>query len=139
MTRSSTKPAATVETDHEFKTRMAAEGRAIYVPGKTAEEAKAAKAAKAAALVQPLPRRLILTKEEWSGLDTAIPDVIEAIADVRALFHDLAYSDALDQPWVNAAMRLAGRAFISMERHELSLLDRLDRAIRDSSKERVEA
>lgn len=80
-----------------------------------------------------------MTKEEWSGLDTAIPDVIEAIADVGALLRELAYSDDLDQPWANAAMRLAGRAFISMEHHELSLLDRLDCAIRDSSEERVEA
>jgi hypothetical protein len=30
-----------IETDHEFKTRMAAEGRAIYSPGKTLQEIKA--------------------------------------------------------------------------------------------------
>lgn len=27
-----------IETDHEFKTRMAADGKAIYSPGKTLEE-----------------------------------------------------------------------------------------------------
>jgi len=30
-----------METDHEFKTRMAAEGKAIYTPGKTVEQVKA--------------------------------------------------------------------------------------------------
>ena len=39
-----------IETDHEFKTRMAAEGKAIYSPGKTLEEIKAERRGKRVSL-----------------------------------------------------------------------------------------
>jgi hypothetical protein len=79
-------------------------------------------------------RSVALTDDEWSVIDTAIPDVLEMVGDVRNVFHDLSYQSDLDQPWVNSMMRLASRAIASMEHKELRVLDRLDAAIRHSDR-----
>lgn len=81
------------------------------------------------------PRSVALTDDEWGIIDTAIPDVLEMVGDVRNVFHDLAYQSDLDQPWVNSMMRLASRAIASMEGRELRVLDRLDAAIRHSGRQ----
>lgn len=99
--------------------------------GKSFAEMEAAEAERRAGLA---PRSVALTDEEWSAIDTAIPDVLEMVADVRNVFHDLAYQSDLDQPWVNSMMRLASRAIASMEHKELRVLDRLDAAIRHSDR-----
>lgn len=80
-------------------------------------------------------RTIALTNAEWSAIDTAIPDVIELLDDVRNVFFDLAYQEDLDQPGVNAMMRLAARAIKSMEDKELLVLERLDLALRHSRRE----
>lgn len=41
MTRRTKTNAPAGETDHEFRLRMAREGKALYIPGKSVEEAKA--------------------------------------------------------------------------------------------------
>ena len=89
------------ETDHEFRLRMAREGKAIYVPGKTVEEWQAEQAAREGALKSSAARNIVLTEGDWSALDTAIPDLIEVVADVRMVFLDLAYRHDLDVPEVN--------------------------------------
>ena len=84
---------------------------------------------------QKSARTIELTNAEWSTIDTGIPDVIELLDDVRNVFFDLAYQEDLDQPGVNAMMRLAARAIKSMEDKELHALERLDLAIRHSRRE----
>lgn len=74
MTTTSRKP---VESDHEFRTRMAAEGKAIYVPGKTVEEVKAERDARRSRTIT-----LTLTAEQAEVFQRAAFDV--AIAATQA-------------------------------------------------------
>jgi len=120
-------------SDHECKLRMASEGKAIYLPGKSVEEMKAELAAEAKAGERLSSWVITLSKQDWSAIDTAIPDTIEILHDVRCLLHSMAYEEDLDQPWVNAALRLAARAVQSMEEKEVATLDRLDAAIRKTN------
>jgi len=112
---------------------MASEGKAIYLPGKSVEEMKAELAAEAKAGERLSSWVITLSKQDWSAIDTAIPDTIEILHDVRCLLHSMAYEEDLDQPWVNAALRLAARAVQSMEEKEVATLDRLDAAIRKTN------
>lgn len=116
-------------TDHEWRLKMAAEGKAYYRPGKTVAESIAAETERRTLLSR---RTVGLTAEEWNCLDTAIPDIIELLHDVRNVFLDLSYTDDLDKPGVNSILRLAGRAVQSMENKEIQVLDRLDTAVRSS-------
>lgn len=80
-----------------------------------------------------ISRRTVgLTAEEWSGVDTAIPDIIELLHDVRNVLLDLSYMANLDKPGINSIMRLAGRAVQSMENKEIQVLERLEMAVRSS-------
>ena len=102
-------------SDHEWKLKMAAEGNAVYIPGKTAEEIKAEMAAKAAALAQRSCRNITMTAGERNVIDTAISDVMGILLDVRNVFNKLAYADDLDQPWVNSMTRLSARPIHGLE------------------------
>ncbi len=108
---------------------MAAEGKAIYVPGKSVEEMLAAETERRTLISR---RTVGLTAEEWNCLDTTIPDIIEILHDVRNVFLDLSYTDDLDKAGVKSILRLAGRAVQSMENKEIHVLDRLDTAVRSS-------
>jgi len=110
---------------------MAAEGKAIYVPGKSVEEMLTAESERRTIISR---RTVGLTAEEWNCLDTTIPDVIELLHDVKNVFFDLSYLEDLDKPGINSIMRLAGRAVQSMEDKELHVLDRLDTAVRSARK-----
>lgn len=125
-------------SDHEWKLKMAAEGKAIYVPGKTAEQIKADFAAQAKQLARKSARTITLAVGDWRGLDTAIPDIIETLADVRNLFSGLACMDDLDRGVVHSMMRLAARAIESTEEKEVRLLDRLDSTIRQEAAREAE-
>jgi len=96
---------------------------------KTVDQLEAAEAERRAGLS---PRSIALTDEEWGVIDTAIPDVVEMMGDVRNVFYNLAYVEDLDWPWVNSMMRLVARAIASTEDKELYALGRLDAAIRQS-------
>lgn len=78
-------------------------------------------------------RTLVLSDDEWSALDTAIPDTIEILNDVANVLFTLSYEADLDQPGVNSMLRLAARAVQSMEGKEVAALERLDFAIRHST------
>lgn len=84
---------------------MAAEGKAIYVPGKSVEEMLAAETERRTLISR---RTVGLTAEEWNCLDTTIPDIIEILHDVRNVFLDLSYTDDLDKAGVKSILRLAG-------------------------------
>lgn len=105
-------------SDHEWKLKMAAEGKAIYIPGKTAEEIKAEMAAKAEGLARKSRRIITMTVGEWNAIDTATVDVMEILLDVRYVLNELAYAVDLDQPLVNSMTRLAARAVQGLEDKE---------------------
>lgn len=105
---------------------MAAEGKGLYVSGRDTDALIAADTDRRTLLQ---PRMVELTTEEWRSLDTAIPDIIELMNDVRNVFWDLSYTEDLDQPGVNSIMRLAARAVQSMENKEIQVLGRLDTAV----------
>lgn len=89
----------------DCRVKNAREGKAIYVPGKSLEEMEAEEAERQTRLSC---RLVDLTDAEWSMIDTAIPDVLELLNDVRNVFDDIAYMDGLDRPGVNSMLRLAG-------------------------------
>ena len=84
-------------------------------------------------------RAVSLSNADWHELDTALPDLIEMIADVRDLFSMVAWADGLDKVELRSVMRLACRAVQSFEAKEVSALNRLDAAIRHAKKEETAA
>ena len=121
-------------SDHEWKTKMAAEGKAVYIPGKTVAEVVRETAKASAEVNQTVSRKVKISAALWSELDTAIPDIIEMVSDVRNIFFDLAYQEDLDKPGINSMMRPAARALLSFEGKELQGRDQLDGIIRRSEK-----
>ncbi len=125
-------------SDHEWRLKMAAEGKAIYIPGKTPKQIAAERMREQDRLARKSSRTIALTVEEWRTIDTAIPDVIELLDDVRSVLSGLAYMDDLDRPAVNSMMRLAARAIESTEDKEVRVLDRLDLSIRHEASREAE-
>lgn len=121
-------------SDHEWRLKMAAEGKAVYVPGWSDEEVKAKRGAAGKADNRPSSRVITLSAQDWSVIDTALPDTFEVLQDIQRLLHSMAYQEDLDQAWVNATLRLAARAVASVEEREVATLDRLDAAIRQAIK-----
>ena len=92
-------------TDHEWRLKMAAEGKALYIPGNTAEEMKAEMEERKMHEAVLEQRSIRLTKAEWVALDTAIPDIIGTMRDIKNVFVDLSYMEDLNQFNVTAMMR----------------------------------
>lgn len=129
------RPEGLEETDHEFRTRMAAEGRAIYVPGKSLDEIAERRASEEAA--RNAPRRLVieLTEEQISALDLALPDACELIWDAGHIFRlvESGITSGFMQPddaGILSLLRVASRAMMQTEEHEIALLGMLDQKIR---------
>ena len=123
----------------DYRVKDAREGRAIYVPGKTTAEIAAHRAAEAAQDAAVSSRQVKLTRKQWSELDLTIPDVIETFHDVSIFMFHISYLDDLGQPWVNAALRLAGQAMQRMETKEIVMLEQLDHAIRTTREGKTDA
>ena len=128
---------AETETDHEFKTRMAAEGKAIYVPGKTAAESKAAREAEAARRAQLKPYSFELNEDQIDLLDTALPDACELITDAGQVFSFLVNGFVSghigpEDTGTHSIMRLAARALNGAETRELVALDMMDQKLRQA-------
>lgn len=121
-------------SDHDWKTQMAAAGKALYLPGKTAEEIAEDAARKAEDRARLMSRNITLTNQQWSAVDTAIPDVIGAMYDVKNVFSLFAWADDLDTHSVNSVLRLCARAIESMADKELEALDSLDKELRVACK-----
>ena len=109
------------ETDHEFKTRMAAEGRAIYIPGKTDEEIRAERARRE----KPRPLTLHLSEDQLAQLDTGLAGAAELIRDAGGVMEFLSSGHVLDTANVMdmlPVLRLSARALNSAER-EIAAID----------------
>ncbi|WP_296639947.1 hypothetical protein [Roseinatronobacter sp.] len=122
-----------VETDHEFKTRMAAEGRAIYVPGKTDEQIVAEKERKAA----PKPVTLHLSENDLDMITRALPQAYDLISDLARACDYLGQSgmsDAWDGSEISPLFRLFARACRGAECEEMEALFKLDMKFRDAVK-----
>lgn len=124
-------------TDHEWWLKMAAEGKALYLPGKTVEEMKAAMEERKMSEATLERRSIELKKAEWAALDMAIPNLIEVLHDTRRALEEygnsIGYSIDPGPTEVAGFMRLVARAIQSMN-EEIQLIDRLDTVIRHSSK-----
>ena len=119
------------ETDHEFRLRMAREGRATYVPGKTGEEVKAAQAARAAEAAEIRPYLIHLSRADARSLDAALEDTLCLIRDAAAIFAFLG-----DGGWdsddyaAKAICRVAERALGFAATKEAPAIELLDSEIR---------
>ena len=65
--------------------------------------------------------------------------MIETFHDVGMFMLEISYLDDLEQPWVKAALRLAGQAVQRMETKEIVMLEHLDRAIRKTREGKADA
>ena len=114
----------------DYRVKNAREGKAFFSPGRSVEERNAITAKERAEASEVQIRTIALTAQQWSLIDTAIPDLIKLLDDVYHVFFHLAYEDDLDWPWVNSSMRLAARGIQSFQAKEIAVLDKLDFAIR---------
>lgn len=117
------------EADHEFKTRMAAEGRAIYIPGKTDDQIEAERAQRET----PLPITLHLSEEQLSILDTALDDITEALDDMARVASFMGYGLVVsDFPREDAGciLRLCARAVRQGLEREIAAMADLDHRLR---------
>jgi hypothetical protein len=124
----------TNETDHEFRARMAAEGRAVYVPGKTADQVRDGMARRA----RPVPLALELSADELERLNAALPDAMLLIEDSAAALTFLAdglVSGMIEhpEPGLLSVLRLSARALRTAGERELMALDMLDQRLRQAS------
>lgn len=124
-------------TDHEWKLKMAAEGRAFYMPGKTKAEIEAELATKARELNVMELRKVMLSQADWETLDTGIGNALEALEDAKHIFEALAWADDMDMVDIRAVMRMSFRAIAGFIDGNLAALERLDRAIHRAPKEDV--
>jgi len=85
----------TLETE-DYRARNAREGRAIYVPGRTVKEIAADAAREAERRARVCARTVSLPNAISEARDTAIPDTIEFVGDVRNVCTMLSSSDDLD-------------------------------------------
>lgn len=120
-----------IETDHEFKTRMAAEGRAIYVPGKTPEQIAAEQERKAA----PKPITLHLSENDLTGIMQALPQTFDLVSDLARAMELLGgdgVSDGFEGAALAPALRLFARACRGAEAEELEALIKLEIKLHDA-------
>ena len=119
------------ETDHEFRLRMAREGRATYVPGKTGEEVKAAQAAHAAKAAEIRPYLIHLSRADAQSLDSALEDTLGLIRDAAAIFVFLGEGGGDSDDYAAMAIcRVASRALSFAETKEAPAIATLDSEIR---------
>ncbi len=108
-------------TDHEWKLKMAAEGRAIYQPGKTVEQIKAERLQLEDRAARPVT--LTLTFDELSKLQDAaheIPYLLGHATNVFAFLHS-AFSGGWaggDDPGPLSILELSEKAFRAAEDKE---------------------
>lgn len=123
-----------IETDHEFKTRMAAERRAIYVPGKTDEQIAAEQERKAA----PKPVTLHLSENDLTGIMQALPQTFDLVSDLARACEYLGGSGLADDVASDLApvLRLFARACQAAEAQELESLFKLETKLRDAVAEK---
>lgn len=136
-----TKKVPETETDHEFRLRMAREGRAIYTPGRSVEEVKAELAASAERAQRPIKVAFDVTEAEFAALDTALPDAVELIEDAAEVFAMLAETmrSADVQVGMPSVLRLAARAMRSAQGKEIVAIEKLDSKLRGFGARRAKA
>ncbi len=131
-------------SDHEWRLKQAAEGRAIYIPGKTVEQVKAERAAVSAEAAKRHAVTLDLSAADLDAMDKALPDLAEAIRDAAQVFTFLAENRSAgtvdpEDRGLTSIMRLAARAMRGLEDRELPALDVLDGELRRVGAERAKA
>ena len=123
-----------LKTD-DYRELAAAEGRAIYIPGKSKEQMMEEDAEATLRRAQPRTFNIELTDDEWRAVDTAIPDSVELIHLAGRVFSFLA--DGIvsgniqpEDAGFKAILYLSGRAMLSAEAKECAALDMLDSKLR---------
>lgn len=144
-------------TDHEWRLKMAAEGKAIYVPGKTVEQVKAeleneggrkARHSSGAAANFPETKAssesgkitIALTREEADCFRRAADEAIYHYSNVRAIFEMLWSGFAggnlgSDDPGVSAILDVSGRTFERVANEDGEHLARLASILRGAIQE----
>lgn len=116
-----------IETDHEFKTRMAADGKAIYSPGKTLEEIKAGR------------RGQLVSLEVYEGdLRQMQKDAEDANITLSLLYSALDYLSRAaheEEDAISAVLELISRAANDEQAYGAERVSRALRTLMDKQRE----
>lgn len=122
-------------TDHEWRLKMAAEGRAFYISGKTTEQMKAKQKKKEDALNHPVS--FSLTAGEMSRFAEAadeIPYLLGHAANIFAFLHS-AFSAGwcgADDPGPLSILELSEKAFRAARDSEGEIMASISPRLRDA-------
>ncbi len=122
-------------SDHEWKLKMASEGKAIYIPGKTTEQVKAEMAQKEKARNEKCECLVEMPFGTWQNLPDALSEAVYALRSAQAAFGHLqeALSDSAESdPGILALIELSSRGLRHVCEHEGGVLDEAAFAIRDT-------
>lgn len=128
-------------SDHEWKLKMAAEGKAIYIPGKTTEQVKAEMAQKERARNEQCKCLVEMPFGTWQNLPDALSEAVYALRSAQAAFdhlHEAISDSAASDPGIIALIELSSRGLRHVSEHEGGLLDEAAFAIRNTVSELIE-
>ena len=123
-------------TDHEWRLKMAAEGRALYIPGKTTAQMKAEQKKKEDALNHHVS--FSLTAGEMSRFAEAaeeIPYLLGHAANIFAFLHS-AFSAGwcgADDPGPLSILELSEKAFLAARDREGEIMASISPRLRDAA------
>lgn len=155
------------QSDHEWRLKMAAEGKAFYLPGKSVEETRAglfgdrgrddeyvtipilSRVFNASDVKEPVEPQddtwlsINLSDEESDLIDTALPDAIDLIRDAGELLTFLSVGASLghfnsDDRGYAALLRLSVRSFKGAEYREIRALELLEDKYRRSMSKAID-
>lgn len=115
-------------TDHEWRLKMAAEGRAFYRPGRSAEEVRAELSAPDRETIT-----LTITLRQARALETAVVDLPELTYHAAAALDTLAAAmsvGSLDGNDLMPILALFARGLKSAETKEIAALEAFDPVLR---------
>lgn len=103
------------ETDHEFRLRMAAEGKAIYVPGKTAAQIEEAKRLRA----KRYPVAMMLSEADVDDVLKGIDQLEFHFVMLEATLHLLSNDLLEDQPGLASVCHFTSIALDDIQKTHL--------------------
>lgn len=122
-------------SDHEWKLKMAAEGKAIYIPGKTTEQVKAEMAQKERAQNEQCKCLVEMPFGTWKNLPDALSEAVYALRNAQDAFdhvHQALSDSAASDPGLMGLIELSSRGLRHVAENEGELLDDVEFVIREA-------
>lgn len=133
-------------TDHEWRLKMAAEGKAIYIPGRSVEPVKKSYRSimdptKANNFEEDKMINVSMTDEQWDKFEKAtgeVPYLLTHASNIFTLLYSVYGSGIkLDDPGFVSMFELCGRAFKNAAEQEGESIAELDRLMRNAMSDNI--